>query len=791
MKARRFRIVAVALLTALLPWNAASHTAYQPAVLFVHTDFPDRPISAFAKGRLGIIQSSWDEGYLVVAYRNLMGRPLSSDELQSFLNHSELHSLNALEPLPPDRWMRWPKENNPAQQWVKTRAKYRKDPPPAVESDWWEYTEGERCQSDSFLTAIRTLTDRAKRYGSASPKLQEWITAQDQVYFNCSEKRWNHAGESEIPKPLPVDSNVLAQADRAYQIAAAHFYSGNLKQAMTEFEAIGHDESSPWQPYGEYLVARAAFRAAEPDDTAQFDPKRLEEADAQLAHAAGQTRQAGLRKSIDGLREYIALRLHPDAEYNRLSQRVAFGGPDTNFGQDVLDLEYLMGNISGVHPDFPGVDGWSPEYRKKVNEWENQRFEEIREKRSQSDLVDWLMTTRSETPNAQQWARERWKKTKSLPWLIAALMSSKGSNSEAIELLAASEAITPESAAYPTVSYHRARILREQGKIAMAASLAEDALQHSSEMPRSAVNLLLAERALDAATLDDFVHFLPLQPIGYDNGMEVHGENEFCYAEKPSSSPCEKGVFEVGDPQHLLPQINPDEAQFLNRGVTLDDLIQIARSPSLPDNLRKELAPAVWTRAVILDRVDQAAAIAPTAESVRPELKPYIAQYEAAKGADERHFLAAYAIAHFPGLRPFIPSVAPRVTRFDFADDFRDNWWCKSGLPIECNKWYVEKASTREPMSPAFYSAPQKETAAGELRQIFKLGDCGDWLSNTLIEWAKSHPSDERSPEALHFAMRSIRFSADGTTKRSREIYVMLHSRYPNSEWAKKTRFWY
>jgi len=185
----------------------------------------------------------------------------------------------------------------------------------------------------------------------------------------------------------------------------------------------------------------------------------------------------------------------------------------------------------------------------------------------------------------------------------------------------------------------------------------------------------------------------------------------------------------------------------------------------------------------------QAAAIAPTVESVRPELKPYIARYQAAARPDARKFLAAYAIAHFPGLRPFVPSVAPRVTRFDFADDFRDNWWCKSGLPAECNRWNAENASPAEPIFLPFYSARQKETVASELQQISKLGDCGDWLSNTLIGWVREHPSDDRSAEALHFAMRSIRFSADGSTKRSREIYVLLHSRYPNSEWAKRTRF--
>lgn len=776
---------------ALLPWNAGGHTAYQPTVLFAHTNFPDRPISAFAQGRLGIIQPGWYQGYLVVAYRQLEGRPLSNAELESFLGHSELHPTTALKPLPPDRWMDWPKEDNPPQQWVTKRAKYRKDPPPAIEDYWWEYTEGERCQQDSFLTAIRTLADRAKRYGSASPKLQEWITAQDMVYFNCAERRRNNGHDAEIPKPLPAGSEVLASADRAYQIAAAHFYSGDLKQAMTEFEAIGHDQSSPWQSYGEYLVARAALRAAEPEGKAQFDPKRLEEADALLARAARDAKQAGLKKSIDGLREFIALRLHPDAEYLRLSKRVAFGGTGAEFGQYLIDLEYLMDKVTGTPPDFPGVDGWSAEYRKKLGEWENQRFEEIRERRSESDLADWLFTVQSETPNARQWARQRWKKTKTLPWLIAALMGSKGSDSEAAELLAAGEAVSPDSAAYPTVSYHRARILHEQGKTAMAARAAEDALQHSSEMPGSAVNLLQAERVLDAATLDEFVHFLPLQPIGYDNGMESHGEDEYCYAKNPANSPCEKGVFESGDPQRLLPRIDPDEARILNRGVTLDDLIQIAQSLSLPENLRKELAPAVWTRAVILERLDRAAAIAPTAELVRPELKPYIAQYEAAQGPEERRFLAAYTIAHFPGLRPFILNVAPRVTRFDFADDFRDNWWCEGGLLTECDRDNVEKPSRPEPVFPAFYSAAQKEAVAGELRQIARLGACGDWLSNPLIGWAKAHPSDERSAEALYFAYRVARYSSDGSTNRSREIFVLLHSRYPNSEWATRTRYWY
>ena len=792
MRLRLPAALVVVAISVLFPWNAESHSPYQPTVLFFHTNFPDRPISEFAKGRLGIIQPEWSRGYIVVAYRYLSGKPLSRPEQLSFLDNSELHPPAALKPFPPDRWSNWPKENNGPQQWVKARAKYRKDKPPSPESeDWWEFTYGERCQSDSFQTAIKTLDNRAKKYGVNSPQLQDWISAQDEVYLNCSEQRGKQQKSNNIPKPLPATSDSLARADRTYQIAAAHFYAGDEKDAISQFEAIGRDASSPWREYGAYVAARMVLRNASPDDLSTFDPKKLAEADERLAAAAFQISSPGLKKSIEGLREYIALRLHPDGEYVRLARRIAEGTSGDNLGQDIVDIGYLSDRIAGDPPDFPNVDRWSEQYRNKAEEWRNQHFIDIRKQRSQSDLADWVFTIEWQSPSSSKHARHRWTETKSLPWLVAALINCKGNDPEAAALIEAGAAIKPESAAFATVVYHRARLMREQGNASGAASVVDQALQNARHSPVSAVNLLRAERMLDASSLKDFLTYLPRQPLGFDNGTVTQGEDEFCYGDKPSQYVCEKNVFESGTPRRLLPQIDSDAALILNKGVRLSDLIWLAQAPPLPENVRKRLAPAAWVRSVLLDRPQEAAVIAKTAVQLRPELQPYIAQYEFAKTAQERHFLAAFAIAHFPALSPFVHDSNPRITRFDFADNYRDNWWSKCGLPWECNKWRRDNSEVRAPIYPAFYSAHQKEDAHSEFQKISDLGACGDWLSNTLIDWAKNHPADERSPEALHYAMRVIRFSADGSAKRSREVYALLHKKYPRTEWAKKTRYWY
>jgi hypothetical protein len=804
MKIHRYALMWLAVAIILtLPSAIHGHTPYQPTVDFFHYNFPDRPIAEFAIGKLGILQPTWNRGYLVVFYRYLIAKPLSPAERASFLAREELHPASALKPVKPVSNNRWENKNRkdlPPQQWVKARAQFRKDDPPTSGTDksWWSYTAGDNCMDDSFLTAIRTLRDRAKKYGAQSGELRDWIGAQDQVYLNCS---WGENGrphDAVIPAELPAGAGALARADRAYQIAAAHFYAKNFDEAIHRFTDIAKDVNSPWHDLATYLVARTALRKAVAFewDLAPFDPKQLVQADASLQTAFDQITDRRLKKSIAGLRQYVALRLRPEEEYRSLAQQLSNGGAGERFGQDVVDLGFLLNRTIGRTPDFPNVKPWSDEYATKEREWRNRRFDEIREQRTASNLTDWVLTVKWNTPSAARHAVDRWQKQKSLPWLVAALLVTHGKDTVAGAIIEAAAQVPPESPAYPMVTLHRARLLRERGDIIAARRVLDEAKQYLGNWPISANNLWKQERFRVAESVDEFVRLLPRQPVGFDNGMETKGENEYCSVDSGFASArsvrCENGIFEGGTHLHLLPQIDDQSALILNQSATLDLLIAVARFESLPENIRKQLAPAVWARAVILDRRAEAATIAGVAGAMRPELKPYIDEYQKAATAEERIFLAAYAIAHFPGLRPAVNGSAPRVTLFNYADNYRDNWWCSDGLPRDY-PWWVHFADLPTAPAPsiAFLSGAERARATDEFRHIVALGPAGDWLSNTLIGWAKAHPKDPRSAEALHFAWRAIRYSCDRKENRSREVFVLLHRLYPDSAWTKKTNIWW
>jgi hypothetical protein len=93
-----------------------------------------------------------------------------------------------------------------------------------------------------------------------------------------------------------------------------------------------------------------------------------------------------------------------------------------------------------------------------------------------------------------------------------------------------------------------------------------------------------------------------------------------------------------------------------------------------------------------------------------------------------------------------------------------------------------------------FLSSAQR--AAGE-REWAALAERAAVATNFLcaetLAWAKPHPGDPRLPEALYLAVRATRYGpADKSTRDySRQSFELLHRRFPNSEWARKTKYWY
>jgi len=94
----------------------------------------------------------------------------------------------------------------------------------------------------------------------------------------------------------------------------------------------------------------------------------------------------------------------------------------------------------------------------------------------------------------------------------------------------------------------------------------------------------------------------------------------------------------------------------------------------------------------------------------------------------------------------------------------------------------------------AFLPADERSTGEKEARALCDAApNAVNHLSSTAIAWARAHPQDPRVPEALHLAVRTTRYGpADkSSSPLSKEAFDLLHRRYPNSDWAKKTKYWY
>src|SRR5262249_2755491 len=104
------------------------------------------------------------------------------------------------------------------------------------------------------------------------------------------------------------------------------------------------------------------------------------------------------------------------------------------------------------------------------------------------DLTDWILSMEGERDGSHAWTI--WKRTKSLPWVGAALMHATGQDAGLSELLEAAAGIPRTSPAFPAVVFHRARLLRETGREDEARALIDRVLEEDGpRWPASTVNL--------------------------------------------------------------------------------------------------------------------------------------------------------------------------------------------------------------------------------------------------------------------------------------------------------------
>ena len=232
-------LVALALSSRPTP---APGCSFSEPTLFVTPYAPDTPPARYVAGELGVLQPTWIRAYLVVAYLDLAGIPLTAGERRAAVSYLE-------GPTPPG--------TAGLDAWTKARDAATGAPGPQIETERSVgYTTYVNCGDDAFRQAAETLASYEKTYGPGSAETRDWIDAQNAVFWSCG------GGAPRDLPALPEGAPAARRADRAYQIAASSFYAGRLEEARKAFEEIASDAGSRWRNLAPYLAARAVLRQA-------------------------------------------------------------------------------------------------------------------------------------------------------------------------------------------------------------------------------------------------------------------------------------------------------------------------------------------------------------------------------------------------------------------------------------------------------------------------------------------------------------------------------------------------
>ncbi len=327
------------------------------------------------------------------------------------------------------------------------------------------------------------------------------------------------------------------------------------------------------------------------------------------------------------------------------------------------------------------------------------------------------------------------------------------------------------------------RLLIENGRSSEARATLDQVLAHDrSQFSPSAVNLLLSKRGQLAQNLEDFLHSAQRVPAGFsddNDGREIPDD--------------ESSTKEVTKGSQLF--FDVDAANALNKAMPVSLVKDAAVSKTLSPNLRRDVAQAAFVRAALLDDRETASQAAVLLEEMYPQLKDFLQAYQKAATPDARRFSAAFLSLKFPGLRPYATAGIGRTTPIQEVDSFRDNWWCiEPPAPLSGPMSDDEETKTKaKPIPIPEFLSSSKASASTQFAALQKLGTAPNYLCRIAIAWAEKNPADPRSPEALHLAVRSTRYGCtDAETGRwSKAAYDLLHQRYPNTTWAKNTKYWF
>ncbi|MES2263398.1 MAG: hypothetical protein V4724_33165 [Pseudomonadota bacterium] len=708
----------------------------------------------FTAGNLGVLPASYWRIYQYLAYQAAKGRPLTSQQLGA-LELERWHVGKGSE------WdYSYEPEKNGSGLWLKERAAFARQAglPADVKLDVMgesgDNSSYVNCHSDAFRQAVLTLKARAQLGAGGKPDASHkaWLQGQDAVFSNCQEPPHEYGKPQpkrvvQLPPALAAGAPDWLKADHAYQTAAAHFYARSFDAARTQFQAIARDTKSPWQALGGYLAARSLIRSATldyPVDTGKAAPA---ERNTKLALAKKELE--ALSPSYAPARQLVSLvdaRIDPAARIAVLARALEQGpfGADTPRQLSdylvLLDKQPRKALIEAKEPLTAWIGSMQAEMPSEL--YDDARSPELQQLRKLG--IDTL--------------RQRWLKQGDALWLAPLVTLAHAGELSAAERKAAA-GVPAKHPLFLTLQYHLVRLAMAEKQGAQADQDIDRLLaSHGKTMSVATTNRFMAMKMVTAGSLDGFLK---------------------AAVRRPDS-------VEVGEPIDSKPADDTDDdfMKSVLRYMPMSELKALLAHPRLPAKLKPQLQETMLARALVFGDEQTALALLDAVAATRATTRHLYARYRKAASGAERKLAGMLILVNTPELGPAVIDQQGRAW----------NWGCRNEGP-------GDDANDVLSAPPRYLGAEQLAAAGNEQKTLLKLPLRSEFMAPVLLDWAKQKPDDEEAPKALHFLVASTRMECPyGGNKPekeqlraqySRDAFNLLHKNYPNSKWAKQTKYFF
>nr|NUR38233.1 hypothetical protein [Sphingomonas sp.] len=675
--------------------------------------------------------------------------------------------------------------------------------------------------------ALKSYRERVTRLGEHHPYVTQWLKVQRAVFSPC--KNWNpdHRNVEPLPPPLPLadtELDRLQRADRAYQIASQLFYRSKIVEARSAFAAIAA-QKGPHQPAAIFMLAAidggstpVQYPAAKPRPGAVAEAKALLSNPKMAGMRVDAHELIGWMGATHDTRETRAAQIAVtlQALHLPLSALRSDGQARARYDRSAEDLPALW-------TKFENSDWWltgaiPKDYFGSLAMAEAAKHDRLAAYQmvpAPCRSVDCHTATAAFSEYIGQRLKDSAAAGDRDAWRVAdiELSGSYGRDDNWAEI----DRLIAQVQRSPTDHDVALLILLTDQQLAWAFEgrgqdnwradrLRGAALMQRWPWPQSQWFVQRYSESLRTLAGGGFV--AEARALRDRVGRRIPEENHW-------GVPGELLLLLAEDRDHFVRALveNKQYSSALIDRLPIGELEILARDSRVPVADRARFARVAWTRAYLIDRripkkLDQ------LMRALNPEV---VAAWRSKLGARTDDHALLLDVLRSPGMNLRAASRADEVSQYgdeatkpteiDVYQHSLNNWWC-GPIAADFNARDEEALSgalTADPREPEGRAEAEKMLAqswvwqALDGRERAALGTrpmAPRMLAEGAVVWgAKANPSKpDGADEALALAIRATRYGCQfqgGHGRWSKAAWDLLHQRFPNTDAAHRTRWWF